>query len=87
MDFNPITYCERTDELNIYPQLQKIVRRNDDPDLEDLHLPAFRAEGYWYFPYQPIRLIEENGVNMAIIPKLGDAFFEPLPFEELEQWE
>lgn len=73
MTFSPIAYCEKTDELNIYPQLREIVRR--DPDLTDFHLPAFREEGYWYFSYQPIKFIEENGVKMAVIPHLSDAFF------------
>lgn len=75
MTFSPITYCEKTDELNIYPQLRKIIKREEDPDVSDFHLPAFREDGYWYFSYQPIKFIEENGVKMAVIRKLSDAFF------------
>lgn len=75
MPFFPIAYCEKTDELNIYPQLREIVRRDTDPVVTDFHLPAFREEGYWYFSYQPTHFAEENGVKMAIIGRMSDAFF------------
>lgn len=75
MAFSPIACCEKTDELNIYPRLQKIIKREGDPDVSDFHLPAFREEGYWYFSYQPIHFVEENGVKMAIIGRMSDAFF------------
>lgn len=75
MALSPIAYYEKVDTLNIYPQLQKIVRQPDDPDVKDNHLWIFRRTGYWYFPYEPTTFIEENGVKMAVIYPMSDAFF------------
>lgn len=76
MTLSPNLVNRRTDVLDIYPQLRRLEKTEaDDPNLADYILPFFREPGYWYFPYVPNHFIEENGVNMAIILRLSDAFF------------
>lgn len=76
MPLSPNLVNQRTDELNIYPQLRRLERtEDDDPNLPDYILTLLREPGYWYHPYIPRRFIEENGIRMAIIDRLSDAFF------------